>query len=364
MKNRLSILFTLGILVSSAFSQASDLLSVINTKSVALCRPIRNTANIDETVIADLTFRGGDEYLVSKKMDWFRVPYPLDSALSNALISRATEAETLTALPDNILEKLKIQKVKYLPIIYRVSGKGKPDTKDIPIAPVYGGIAIHSPSGEITEDFIRFDFYLSLFSIDSNAPLFVHKLSTVRCSGSANECIAITAIKDIIAYARTGSAGTTANLPDSQSLTGLKAAYGASTGLFVLGSIATFAGFGVIVTGNTSSAHATGTAFFIVGQSGLLLTGLSNVILSSSLRSYMSEPVPGMWKGWAVHAGALVLIGTGLVLVGQAISHDSQAYFYPGILCIGLGEVLSPLAWNHHRKYRKELTKAYQAFIQ
>ena len=357
-------MFTLGIMASSAFSQASDLLSVINTKSVAFCRPIRNTANIDETVIADLTFRGGDEYLVSKKMDWFRVPFPLDSAISNALISRATEAETLTVIPDKILEKLKIQKVKYLPIIYRVSGVGKPDTKDIPIAPAYGGIAFHSPSGEITPDFIRFDFYLSLFSIDSNAPLFVHKLSTVRCSGSANECIAITSIKDIIAYAKTGSNGTLANLPDSQSLTGLKGAYGASTGLFVLGSIATFVGFGVILTGNTSSAHAMGTAFFITGQTGLLLTGVSNVILSSSLRSYMSEPIPGMWKGWAVHAGALALLGTGLVLVGQAISHDNNAYFYPGFICIALGEIVSPFAWNSHKNYRKELKKAYQAFTQ
>jgi len=330
--------------------------------SVLFCRPIHAIAHLESKMVADIIYRNIEAYVSENTFNWQSLPYPIDTAFSNALLS-IRDGDTIKQLPDPLFLKIKSFGHQYLVLIYHVKGIIDNDEDGRIFFPIYGGVSVVNSreiDGPSDSEYDQFDFTYSIISLDSNRTIYTNRLSTTLCSDNAYSCLATVLFDDISNINAENKKVNTATTLDSASKSSFSNAYNTGTALFAVGSCMTFSGFAVAVAGTSEAAKTVGTTLFIVGESGLLLCGISNVMMNAALKKYTGNPTSGGSAGWIFQGGSLLSMGAGIGLIISALTTDLEDLVIPGLILVESGVVLSPLSWVFYLKHRRKMLKIFK----
>ena len=293
------------------------------------------------------------KYVIKKKMPWRKLDYSSDTAL--VAWYQKNVADTIRSLPNNFISNLK---GCLLVLVYNLSGSERDIEKDPKIYPKVGGIGINTLSGDgdISGDLNKYDniFYsLSVFDTSGNAviTLRVHTSDIDDAVKSIVESSSHLELKGKVKAYK-------GQLPKDTSGVGTKFQLGQA--LFITGSVMTFAGFGVIVSGTSDDAKAAGFTLYSIGQAGLILCGSSNLIMRSALMDATGLNYSISPKGYILFGSGLALFGGGLALVGAGIKNNAGPLIITGITSISTGQVLSAIAWIPFIKDYKRMNRKFK----
>jgi hypothetical protein len=250
---------------------------------------------------------------------------------------------------------------EYVVIIHHVTAekKSKQTEGATTYRPLFGGITLNQ-DGE-TQVTGKMSFTTTIISVGSNSPVYVFSQTPELCGSDAEQCIAGHAVNGIIQKKQPPKPATGAE-PGKPSASPSIGLYNGASAMFVMGSVLTFIGLGTVVYGNTTAS----ISLFAAGQTGLLMCGLSNIMIRSAITSTGGVPPPGgNSAGWILHGSSVVLMGTGVGLVIAATSkgvsgNQVPVLLFSGVGTIIVGEALLPFSWIAHLKYRKKLKNVYQ----
>ena len=289
-------------------------------------------------------------YVMKKKIPWEKYDYSSDTALNSWYQDNVTD--TIHSLPNAFISNMKGD---FFVLIYNLSGSERDIEKDPKIYPTVGGIGINTGSGggDISGEINEYDniFYsLTVFDTGGNMVL------TIRAHASDIDD-AVESIVESCTQMKLAGNVKAYDGPLKKDTSGVAAKHQLGQGLFITGSVMTFAGFGVIVSGTSDDAHVIGFTLYSIGQAGLIICGCSNLIMRSAILDATGLNYSISPKGYVLYVSGLALFGGGLGLAGAGIKNNSGPLVITGIMSVTAGQVLSVLSWIPFIKDFKRMNK-------
>jgi len=290
-------------------------------------------------------------YVINDELPWEKYDYTADTALNSWYQDNITD--TIHSLPEEFASTIKGD---FLVLLYNLSGSEKDIGKEVKIYPKVGGIAINTGSSEISGELNKYDNLFYTLSVYNTSGSIVF---TIRAHASDIDDAVESIVESCTQMKLSGKAKEY-----SGSLTidtsGFSSKFQLGQGLFITGSVMTFAGFGVIVSGTSEDAQAIGFTLYSIGQAGLILCGSSNLIMRSAILKATGLNYSISPKGYVLYGSGLVLFAGGLGLVGAGINNDAFPLILTGIASVTAGQVLSVVSWIPFVKDYKRMNNKFK----